>query len=143
MTKTGLAVFDDTVHKTNAWLHEIGARLGWDDRAKAYRLLRVTLHALRDALSAEEAANLSAQLPLLIRGVFFEGWRPGRIPLRPPDRAAFLGAIGAAFSDEVDFDAEAAVREVFDVATRHLDPGAVAKLHRELPDFIAELWDGV
>ncbi len=143
MTKTGLAVFDDTVHKTNAWLHEIGARLGWDDRAKAYRLLRVTLHALRDALSAEEAANLSAQLPLLIRGVFFEGWRPGRIPLRPPDRAAFLGAIAAAFGEESDFDAEAAVREVFDVATRHIDPGAVAKLRRELPDFVAELWDGV
>lgn len=141
MTMTGLAVFDDTVHKTNAWLHEIDARLGWDDRAKAYRLLRATLHALRDALSPEQAAGLSAQLPLLLRGVFFEGWRPAKTPAPPPDRATFLAAIAAPFGASPDFDAEAAVREVFDVAARHLDQGAVARMRHELPGFVADLWD--
>ena len=78
MTMTGLRTFDDTVHTTNTWLHEITSRMGWDDRQHGYRLLRLGLHAMRDRMSVPEIAHLSAQVLLLIRGIFFEGWQPMR-----------------------------------------------------------------
>ena len=73
---TGLDVFDTTVHKTHVWLNDIMQELGWEDRHKAYLGLRTTLHALRDRLTVEETAQLAAQLPMLIRGLYYEGWDP-------------------------------------------------------------------
>ena len=57
MSVTSLDVFDTTIHKTNAWLNELGQELGWDDRHAAYLALRATLHALRDRLTVEEVAQ--------------------------------------------------------------------------------------
>src|SRR6266851_4782007 len=78
MSTTGLEVFDTTVQKTNIWLKDIMQALGWEDRHKAYVALRITLHALRDRLTPEEASQLGAQLPMLIRGLYYEaGHQPG------------------------------------------------------------------
>jgi uncharacterized protein (DUF2267 family) len=73
---TGLDIFDSTIQKTNLWLKDMLEELGWEDRHKAYQGLRFPLHALRDCLTVEEAVQLAAQLPLLIRGVYYEGWKP-------------------------------------------------------------------
>jgi uncharacterized protein (DUF2267 family) len=78
MSTTDLEVFDTTVHKTNSWLHELMEELGWSDRHKAYLALRATLHALRDRLTVQGVAQLGAQLPMLIRGFYYEGWVPSR-----------------------------------------------------------------
>ena len=72
MTATGLDVFDSTVQKTNTWLNDLMQVGGWVDRRTAFRALRATLHALRDRLIVDEVAQLSAQLPMLIRGLYFE-----------------------------------------------------------------------
>ncbi len=68
MSSTGLEVFDKTIQTTNSWLNEIGEDLG-PDRQRCYNALRAVLFALRDRLTVEEAADLSAQLPMLIRGI--------------------------------------------------------------------------
>src|ERR687886_176925 len=65
MSSTGLEVFDRTVQETNIWLGEIAEDLG-PDRQVAYRVLRAVLHALRDRLTVEQAAHLSAQLPRML-----------------------------------------------------------------------------
>ena len=76
MSMTGLEVFDTTVHKTNHWLNDAMHELHWQDKRKAYQAMRYTLHALRDRLTVEESAQLSAQFPMLIRGFYYEGWDP-------------------------------------------------------------------
>ena len=68
MSFTGLPVFDETVQTTNAWLHEICSRRGWDERQKGYRLLRLCLHEIRDRLTPQGAAHFAAQMPMLMRG---------------------------------------------------------------------------
>ena len=73
MSTTGLAVFDKTLQETNLWLKELMVRLGTDDREQAYTVLKATLHAVRDRLGPENAAHLGAQLPILLRGVYYEG----------------------------------------------------------------------
>ena len=64
MPASGLASFDRTVQKTNAWIKDVMRTLGWKDREKAYKALKATLHALRDRLTIEEAAELAAQFPI-------------------------------------------------------------------------------
>jgi hypothetical protein len=75
MSTTGLPVFDTTVQETNLWLKAIMESLHTDDRHLAYLSLRATLHALRDRLGSENAVHLAAQLPMLLRGLYYEGWR--------------------------------------------------------------------
>ena len=57
---------------TGGWPYAAAA-LGTDDRQDAYRAVRGVLHTLRDRLPVEESAQLAAQLPTLLRGVFYEG----------------------------------------------------------------------
>ncbi len=63
MSSTGLPAIDHTVQLTNEWLRDLMRMLDWEDKHRAYRLLRVTLQSLRDWLSVDEASNLGAQLP--------------------------------------------------------------------------------
>lgn len=79
-----------TVHKTYEWLAALCDKLGITDRAEAYRSLRAFLHLLRDRVTVDEAADFAAQLPLLLRGVFYEGWVPAKTPQRWRTREEFL-----------------------------------------------------
>ena len=71
---TGLDTFDKTIQETNLWLKDIMERLNTNDRHHAYSTLRAVLHTLRDRIGPESAAHLGAQLPMLLRGLFYEGW---------------------------------------------------------------------
>ena len=73
MSATGLDVFDKTVQTTNIWLDEIMARMG-PDRHIAWHILGAVLRALRDRLPLDDAAHLGAQLPLLVRGLYYDQW---------------------------------------------------------------------
>jgi len=70
-------MFAETIEKTGLWLEDLAQELGNIPAQRAYSILRAVLHALRDRLTVEEAVKLGAQLPLLVRGFYYEGWRPG------------------------------------------------------------------
>jgi uncharacterized protein (DUF2267 family) len=78
MSQTGLAQFDSTLQTTNTGLRELMERMGWQDRHRAYRALRIVLHALRDWLTVDEVVTLGDQLPMQVRGFYYEGLAPGR-----------------------------------------------------------------
>ena len=80
MSFTGVDNLDRSIDKANVWLADIDAGFGTSDRHLAYRILRAWLHNLRDRLTVEVAAHFAAQLPELLRGVFFDGWNPTRVP---------------------------------------------------------------
>jgi uncharacterized protein (DUF2267 family) len=98
MSATGLRVFDTTIQTTNIWLDEIMQELNWDDRHRAYHALRAVLHTLRDRLSVDEVAQLSAQLALLVRGAFFEGWHPAHKPVKERSEDAFISHVSESFA---------------------------------------------
>src|SRR5919204_6915564 len=106
MSTTGLEVFDTTLQKTNAWLKELMEELDWDDRHRSYLALRTTLHALQDRLNVGEAVQLGAQLPMLVRGFYFEGWNPAHTPVKARHREDFLQDIAQYFLKAVPIDAE-------------------------------------
>jgi uncharacterized protein (DUF2267 family) len=141
MTAATITAFESTVHTTNLWLNEIMERMATDDHQRAYHALRAVLHALRDRLPVNHAAALGAQLPMLVRGIYYEGWTPHRTPLKERKKAAFLYHIRMAFNHESDLDAEEVTRAVLHVLARHISKGEVESVKLTLPHEIRELWD--
>jgi uncharacterized protein (DUF2267 family) len=138
---TRLAVFDTTVQKTEAWLRDIREGLGIDDEAAAYAALRATLHAVRDLLATDQVARFGAQMPILVRGLYYEGWDPAPAGAEPRRKAAFLEAIRHELREQLELrDAERVARIVLDVVTRHMTPGEVAKIAHGLPREVRALW---
>ncbi len=140
MSFTGLDVFDRTIQLTNIWLKELMEKLGTDDRHRAYLALRATLHALRDRLTVEEAADLAAQLPMLIRGIYYEGYRPADKPLRERHKEEFLAHIREQFRKDPDVDPERIARAVFALLQEKITAGEIEDVRHSLPKHIRELW---
>jgi uncharacterized protein (DUF2267 family) len=140
MSMTGLSQFDETVHLTNDWLNQLMQLLDWNERQRAYVALRVVLHEIRDRLPVEEAAHLAAQLPMLVRGFYFEGWRPGREAR--PDRSAesFLAAIDEAFAGDPGAYADSIAAAVFGLLERRVSAGEVKDVRDSLPEGVRRLW---
>ena len=140
MSATGLDVFDRTLHKTNMWLKDLMGIMGSDDRHRAYVALRVTLHALRDRLTVEEAAQLAAQLPMLIRGFYYEGWDPTGKPLKERHKEQFLTHIREEIRGDDRIDPEQVARAVFLLLSRRVAEGEIADVEHVLPSEIRQLW---
>ena len=138
MSVTGLYVFDRTVQKTNIWLRDVMDALDSDDRHAAYLALRATLHMLRDRLTVEEAAHLGAQLPMLVRGFYYEGWNPTGKPIRERSYEGFLA--GVAIELPNDLDPEDAVRAVFTVLAARMSDGEIDDVTHVLPTALNVLW---
>lgn len=140
MPLTTVTAFDSTLHKTNTWLKAIMEELGWGDYQRAYRALRAVLHSLRDRLPMQEAVDFGAQLPMLVRGFYYEGWRPGQQAASGRNGASFLEAIAGDFRDEPDVDVQRVARAVFQVISEHVTPGEVGDVRQSLPKDIRALW---
>jgi uncharacterized protein (DUF2267 family) len=140
MTATANAPFEHTIHTTNAWLKDLMHELGWQDRHRAYRALRAVLHSLRDRLPVAEVADLGAQLPMLVRGLYYEGWAPSEKPSRVRTREDFLAPIAAAFRDEPDVFPEAVAWAVFRLLAGRVSAGEIADIEHVLPSEIRSLW---
>lgn len=139
MSATGLEVFDETLHKTNTWLKEIMEALG-SDRHRAYQALRGVLHCLRDRLVVEEAADLGDQFPMLVRGIYYESWRPSATPKKVRSLQEFLDLLASHLPDQSPLDPEQAARAVFQVLARHVTPGEIEDVISQLPKDIRALW---
>lgn len=135
-----LHTIDHTVQVTHEWVRDLSKLLDWNDEQRAWRMLRVTLQALRDWLDVNEASQLAAQLPMLVRGLFYEGWRPAKTPVRDNDKEAFLARIEAAFTTDPIDDLEEAVCSVFRLLNNHISAGEVKDVRMRLPRHLRELW---
>jgi len=135
-----VSAFDTTVQTTHVWLNDLLELTGWQDAHRAYLALRAVLHALRDRLSVEEAAALGAQLPMLVRGFYYEGWHPHGKPLRERKKEEFLAHVRDAFKNDHDPDPEPVARAVFQLLANHVTRGEVSKVKHMLPEEIRSLW---
>jgi uncharacterized protein (DUF2267 family) len=140
MSTTGLDVFDRTLHRTNSWLSDIMHVLGSRDRHAAYVALRATLHALRDRLPVEEVAQLGAQLPMLVRGSYYEGWDPTAKPLKIRHKDEFLARVAQEIQGDDAADVELVVRAVFAVLAARVTEGEIEDVRHVLPEEVRRLW---
>ena len=140
MKPTGLAAIDHSPQVVAEWLNLLQLDLGWPDRNRAYMLLRETLHAIRDFLTVDEAADLSAQLPLLIRGIYFEGWNPAKTPVHPRTVDDFLNRVMQPFADDPLIEPDVAVAAVFAVLRRQISRGEYDQVAWAMRQPLRDLW---
>jgi uncharacterized protein (DUF2267 family) len=138
MSATGLDVFDKTLQSTNIWLDEISAAIG-PDRKLAWKVLSVVLHKLRDRLPLNLSAHLGAELPILIRGIYYDQFEPAKQPVEW-DVEAFMHEVSRWLSDARPVDPIAATRAVFQVLSRHIPPGQIEKVQHALPADLRAFW---
>jgi uncharacterized protein (DUF2267 family) len=138
MATTHVDAIERSVQKTNQWLHELAGELEIDERT-AWRVLRAYLQVLRDRLTIDEAAQLAAQLPHLLRGVFYEGFDPGHQPEKIRDRDAFLARLAERAQLSDADEAAAAAVAVTRLLRRHVSQGEVEDVLSQLPAEIRTL----
>ena len=140
MSAQGLEVIDHTVQITHEWINELAGRLGWSSRRSALRLLRTVLHIVRDHLRTDELAQFSAQLPLLLRGMLFEGWVPKRTPITERSTEQFVSAIEEHLGDTEEYRGPEDIKYVFELLNARLSVGEVTDIRACLPGDIRAFW---
>lgn len=133
-------VFETTLQKTNIWLKEISDLLHWGDHQKAYHGLRAVLHALRDRLPVPEAAHLGAQLPMLVRGFYYENWKPASTPVKVKTAQEFYDVVKENFTADHNVNPMRLTQAVMKVLSANLSPGEPEKLRGIFPPHLREIW---
>lgn len=139
MSTTGLEVFDKTLQTTNIWLDEVMDDIG-PDRNLAWHALGAVLRTLRDRLPLGLAAHLGAQLPLLVRGAYYDQFQPGHTAERLNTEDEFLAHVMAEFGNVRLINVRLATRSVLSLLSRHVTPGLAENVRSALPNHIRGLW---
>jgi uncharacterized protein (DUF2267 family) len=137
---TGIQMLDTAVKTTEEWVGAVAARLGWQDQERTYLALLAVLHALRDALPRDEAGYLGVQLPVLLRGLYFEGWHPASHIPRAKSRSTFVKRIQEGIHRDPGIDAEAVAHAVFALLAERLPPGEVENAKASTPEALRMFW---
>ena len=139
MSDTQIPALDHTVQQTNLWLKKLVDAHHFEDRHQAYNALRAVIQTLRDQLTVEQAVHLSAQLPMLVRGIFFEGYHLGA-DRKAPHPAQFESQVADRLPPNFPRGPRAVTTTIFELLSSELDPGLIAKLIDELPVPLRSLW---
>jgi uncharacterized protein (DUF2267 family) len=142
MKFTGFEVLDVTVQRTNTWLKELMQELNWTDRRRTYIAFRCVLHALRDHLSIQNAVAVGDELPMLIRGMYFEHWDLSGKPLPLRSRNDFVSYVSALLERDGQSgkSADMITRALFRLLDRKATEGEIADLQPAMPAALIELW---
>lgn len=140
MPASRVTAFDKTLELTHHWLEEITSELGWEDQEKGYTALRAVLHALRDRVPPNEAVQLAAQLPMLVRGFYFDGWHPANKPLKYRHKKEFLQQVKKEAPGIAEDEVELTVTAVFHRLSVKMPGGEIDQVRAALPAEVRELW---
>ncbi len=141
MSTSKPSVIDTTVQKSMKMINEVSDEAHIDDPHAAFQGLRATLQTLRDRLPAGEAAQLGAQLPRLICGFYYEGWKPAAEPRKDRTKEEFLDHIRSYMQDtEPNIDAELTARSVFNVVGKSVSQGEIDDIKNAMPEELRDLW---
>ncbi len=133
--------------KGNEILHEVAEELGFpNDHKLAMRLLRSVLHVLRDRLTIEESFHMIAQLPLVIKGLYVEGWNIHKEHKKPKNIGDFIKEVikndyPVGHHDVTGTkDGQNAIMAVFKVLKKHVSEGEIQDMIAVMPDELRPLW---
>jgi uncharacterized protein (DUF2267 family) len=130
-TNTKVSALDHAMHTAHTWINDVARELDTENREFAYRVLRAWLHTLRDRLTVEASAHFAAQLPELIRGIFYAGWNPNAVPEKYDAQAYTVRFLREANISLHDVGKVAAATTA--AVSRHLSPAQMDKVLDQLP----------
>jgi uncharacterized protein (DUF2267 family) len=128
--------FTSACHNAETYVSKLEAELPDCDKQQTWHILRGTLHALRDRIQPDEACHLAEQLPLVVRGAFFEAFRPGR-GVRKMDADTFLADVAAQVRVDPPKNLEEKVWTALSYVLGSVSAGEKQDVVRNLPADIA------
>ena len=138
MSKTTIAPIQNTLRKTDEWLDELNEIGHFTGKQQAYSVLYGVLHTLRDTLPVNEAVQFSAGMPMLVRGLYFEGWNPSKVPITTRDWESLHQRLRENFRGTT-VDPLHACRSVFELLRRRIDPGEFQDMFYVLHHSVREM----
>ena len=108
------------------------------DRPPSMRRDFAFLQTMRDRLTVDQAAELGAQLPMLVRGIYYEAWDPSRAPVKMKAEEFVETFIDRAVLPP-SREPLAAIKAAAGVLRRHLTEGETEDLLRSIPQEIRRL----
>jgi uncharacterized protein (DUF2267 family) len=141
MSGTGLDVFDKTLQTTNIWLDDLmGDEAVGPDKQLAWHLMAAVLRAVRNRLPVDLAAHLGSQLPILVRGAFYDQFQPSELPNRIRTLDEFLQGISAELEMARPVNVQEGTRAVFQILSRHVNRGQIEKVRQSMPEEVRAIW---
>ena len=131
MSSAGSDPFNHALHTANIWLADIGTALGTRDRRYTRGVVRAWMHTLRDRVTVDAAAKFGAQLPELLRGVYYDGWEPNKTPVKYNVEQYIQRFAAQASIPAVQVPTTAAT--ITEVMADRMSPGQVSETLAELP----------
>jgi uncharacterized protein (DUF2267 family) len=133
-------VFDKTEQKTMHWVNGVAHNMGSTDLKRSYMVLRGVLHAMRDRLPPNEAVQFGAQLPMLVRGFYYEGWHPQDKPKSYHRKDPFLDQVRSEVPVLDDVQLECAVTSVFETLEQEIPGSELRQVRHALPSDLQQMW---
>jgi uncharacterized protein (DUF2267 family) len=138
MSEQGLETIESTTQKTHEWIAHIAEALHMEKR-DAYKVLRAVLQTVRDRLPLDLAVHFGAQLPMLIRGLYYEGWEPSKVPIKM-SRQEFLDTVREKIVAGRVIDPLETAQCVLSVAAKHIGVGEMTKVMHSFPHDMQSLF---
>lgn len=138
--KTGIPALEDALRDAQGWLASAGHRINTRSSQVALACLRGTLHTLRAQLDVRRAIEVGERLPLVMRGVFFDGWDPHDAPPPAATKDEFVGRVAADNGRNPRIKAERAAKAALEVIFERLPAAVTARIVERLPENLRELW---
>lgn len=133
-------VYARSTQSTQEWIREICDLADNENDQVAYQALRATLHALRDRIPVDATAHFAAQLPTMLRGIYYEGWDPSKTPKEIRNRDEFLGVIRDEYNYPVEVDLEYLSSAVFETINHQVSTDLARKTRHLLNEELRTLW---
>ncbi|SCG74078.1 DUF2267 domain-containing protein [Micromonospora inositola] len=140
MAEQLISAVESSMDKTNLMLKDIEQAYGWgkDHRNQSYAALRTVLHLLRDRLPVQESVEFAQQLPILVRGIYFDGWDPQNVPVKL-NRDDFLYEVRQGFPYDVEGGTERVVQVVLDTLRQHVTQGEWQDVKSQMPQDLGRM----
>mgnify|MGYP006280611133 CR=1 FL=1 len=138
MNLMNISSFARSQETAESWLKRVQEKVHLNNEEEAYVVLRAVLHTLRDRLTVNEAADFGAQLPLLLAGVYYNGWSPKDKPVKMKSKEEFVAHVADTLPQGVD--PRDATLGTLNVIREKITEGEVENIKAELPKSIEQFW---
>ena len=141
MSDNGLQAIDRTLEKTHQFINDVSEAINIDDKHITFIGIKAVLHALRDRIPLEEAAQLGSQFPILLAGFYYQGWKPAATPTKERSITSFVDKVRQNLPQE-DYptEIETLIRGVFTTLSQWVTAGEIDDVINMLPQDVQSLW---
>lgn len=141
MSDNGLKVFDRTLEKTHQFINDVSAAINVQDKHITMIGIKAVLHTLRDRIPLEEAVQLGSQLPVLLAGFYYQGWKPSVTPTKERSLTAFVDKVKENLPEgDYPIDIQALIEGVFMILSQSISKGEIEEVINMLPKDVQSLW---